>query len=95
GEILTRKQADERGGRYLFETSANRVIDGTSRANKARYINHGCKPNAEIDIRQGRVLVFAWKNIKSGEEITYDYGKEYFDEFLKPMGCRCKSCMEK
>ena len=25
-----------------------------------------------------------------GEEITYDYGKEYFDEYIKPKGCRCE-----
>jgi SET domain-containing protein len=92
GEILNLKQADERGGKYLFETSANRYIDGTTRKNIARYINHSCRPNCEIDIKQGRVYVFARRNIKAGEELNYDYEEEYFNEHIKPYGCRCEKC---
>ena len=33
------------------------------------------------------------RNIKPGEELGYDYGKSYFDSFLKPIGCRCLKCM--
>ena len=40
--------------------------------------------------RQGpRVIIIARRKIKPGEEITYDYGKDYFDIFLKPVGCKC------
>ena len=45
GEVLTCKEADIRGGKYLFETSKNRFIDGSTRKNTARYINHSCAPN--------------------------------------------------
>ena len=31
----------------------------------------------------------------TGEEIVYDYGKEFFDEYIKPKGCRCAKCDEK
>jgi uncharacterized protein len=92
GEILTCKEANERGGKYLFETSKDRFIDGSSRSNLARYINHACRPNCEVDIRRGRVLVFAKRTIKPEEELTYDYEKEYFDEYIKPYGCRCDKC---
>jgi uncharacterized protein len=92
GELLTCKEANERGGKYLFETSKDRFIDGTSRSNLARYINHSCRPNCEIEIRSGRVLVFAKRSIKAGEELNYDYGEEYFDEYIKPCGCRCDKC---
>lgn len=94
GKIMTRKEANEKGGKYLFETSDNRVIDGTERTNLARYINHGCKPNCEVEIKRGHVLVFAIKNIKAGEELSYDYGKEYFNDYIKPHGCKCASCMK-
>jgi uncharacterized protein len=90
GEIMTRKEADEAGGKYLFETSSNRVIDGSARSNKARYINHACKPNAEVEIERGHINAYAIKNIKEGEEVVYDYGKEYTDEYCKP--CLCFSC---
>jgi SET domain-containing protein len=61
----------------------------------ARYINHSCKPNAEALISGRRVWIWSRKNIKAGEEIAYDYGKEYFDDIIKPMGCRCEKCGSK
>ncbi|KKT29907.1 MAG: Nuclear protein SET [Parcubacteria group bacterium GW2011_GWA1_44_13] len=81
--------------KYLFETSAVRMIDGSARSNTARYINHSCKPNCEVDIIGGRVFVKAIKRIEAGEELNYDYGKEYFDEYIKDMPCRCAYCKSK
>jgi len=43
----------------------------------------------------GRVFIKAIKNIAAGEEFTYDYGKEYVDEYIKPYGCRCTPCATK
>ncbi len=75
---------------YLFE------IDGLERSNQARYINHSCDPNCEVYIEKSRIMIYAIKNIPAGAELSYDYGEEYFDEFLKPVGCRCatKKCRE-
>ena len=95
GEVITAKEANRRGGKYLFQTSKNRHIDGTSRKNIARYINHSCRPNCEADTIRGRVFISAIKNITAGEELNYDYGKEYFDEHIKPKGCLCVKCVEK
>ena len=95
GELITQEEADRRGGRYLFEINSKWTIDGKGRENKARYINHSCDPNCETDIVGRRVKISAIKNIKAGEELTYDYGEEYFDEFLKPMGCRCAYCKKR
>lgn len=95
GEIITEDEANRRGGKYLFQTGRNRHIDGKDRSNTARYINHACRPNAESDIKKGRVFISAVKNIKAGEEIFYDYGKEYFNEYIKPKGCGCVKCVEK
>lgn len=95
GEIITDAVANERGGRYLFQTSRNRHIDGTTRENTARYINHACKPNCEIEITKGRVFVYSKRKILKGEELFYDYGEEYFDEYIKPKGCLCATCLAK
>ena len=92
GEVLTCKEADIRGGKYLFETSKNRFIDGSTRKNTARYINHSCAPNCEVEIERGHINVYALKNIMKGEELHYDYEKDYFDEYIKPHGCRCHKC---
>ena len=89
GTLLNKDQADERAGKYLFEISKNKFIDGSGRSNTARYLNHSCKPNCEIDIKGGHILVLAKRAIKAGEELEYDYGKEYFDEFISKYGCRC------
>jgi len=95
GDVLTEKEADERGGKYLFETSKNRYIDGSARTNTARYINHSCRPNSEIEIKAGRIYVFSKRAIKAGEELNYDYEKEYWNEHIKPHGCKCDKCLEK
>jgi SET domain-containing protein len=95
GEVITAAEANRRGGRYLFETSANRHIDGTTRKNVARYINHSCRANCEPDTAAGRVYISAIKNIQPGEELCYDYGKEYWNEYIKPKGCLCPKCVEK
>ncbi|MEK7453128.1 MAG: SET domain-containing protein-lysine N-methyltransferase [Patescibacteria group bacterium] len=92
GEILSVDEANKKGGRYLFEVNSKKTIDGSIRQNMARYINHSCRPNCEVKIKKGRVLIYAKKNIRSEEELSYDYGKEYFDEYIKPYGCRCKKC---
>lgn len=81
--------------KYLFEVNDRVTIDGRARSNTARYINHSCRPNAEPEIRKGRIYIMARRNIRAGEELTYDYGKEYFDEHIKPYGCRCDKCQQK
>ncbi|HEV7408330.1 MAG TPA: SET domain-containing protein-lysine N-methyltransferase, partial [Bradyrhizobium sp.] len=62
-----------------------------------RYINHACRPNAESDVsaRKRKVVIRAIKNIEPGEEINYDYGTDYFKAYLKPIGCKCRSCEKK
>lgn len=92
GRVLKGKEMDPVNNKYLFETSAVRMIDGSARSNTARYINHACKPNCEPEITAGRVFIKAIKRIEVGDELTYDYGKEYFDMYIKPYGCRCASC---
>jgi len=93
GRVVPNKIADDMDSKYLFEINSRKTIDGSTRKNIARYINHSCKPNCEPEIKKGRVFIFAKKNIKAGEEITYDYGKEYFNHYIKPYGCRCFYCV--
>jgi len=95
GEHITHEEADRRGGLYLFVLDKKTIIDGKGRENIARYINHSCKPNAEgeRDEEEQKVRILAKKKILPGEEIAYDYGKEYWDEYIKPFGCRCTACL--
>jgi uncharacterized protein len=99
GPILDskKKKDDEIENKYLFELTNRWTIDGSTRKNVARYINHACKPNAESDVRprKRKVFIRAIKNIEPGEEINYDYGTDYFKAYLKPIGCKCDACEKK
>jgi uncharacterized protein len=98
GPRITTKEADRRearGARYMFELNSKWTIDGSPRWNVARYINHSCRPNAKPVGRKGGIVIVARRPIKPGEEITYNYGKEYREYFLQTGGCRCASCRRK
>jgi len=83
------------GAKYMFEINRKWTIDGSSRRNLARYTNHSCNPNAEAVLRKGRIVLIALRRIAAEEEITLDYGEEYFDLFIKDLGCRCAECLAK
>lgn len=93
GRPLTYKEADERGGRYLFTLNDTIVLDGTGREHTARYINHSCDPNIEAVIEdEEHIMFYALRKIKKGEELTFDYGEEYVDDIIKKEGCLCHKC---
>jgi SET domain-containing protein len=92
GPRITNEEFERREGKYFFGLNSKWTIDGSPRSNIARYINHSCRPNAEALISGGRVWIWSRKKIKAGEEIAYDYGKDYFEDIIKPMGCRCEKC---
>ena len=80
----------ETGSVYIFELNKRYDIDGSPRYNKAKYINHSCNPNCEVFGTGLKVWVYAIKDIKKSEELTYDYGFG-FDEDYKDFPCRCRS----
>jgi SET domain-containing protein len=96
GPLVPNEEVEKRTGKYFFELNDKFSVDGSPRDNIARYINHSCRPNAEAIIsRNERIWIWARRDIKAGEELTYDYGKDYFDNVIKPMGCRCVRCQIK
>jgi SET domain-containing protein len=95
GPRISNEEVDSRRGKYFFGVNKKWSIDGSPRSNIARYINHSCKPNAEAIDSGGRIWIWSRKKIRPGDEITYDYGKEYFDDVIKPIGCRCEKCAVK
>ena len=99
GRRIPTAEAQERerrfGAKYMFEINRHWTIDGSSRRNLGRYINHSCDANAEARLRKGQMVFVALRRIGPGEEITLDYGEEYFDLYLKASGCRCAACRAK
>lgn len=95
GRLLSNEKADEIENKYLFEINSRWTIDGASRRNVARYINHSCRPNAEVYFVGHTIKIRARKNIQPDEEIGYDYGRDHFTAYIEPKGCKCVKCVEK
>jgi SET domain-containing protein len=95
GRRVSNDEADEIDNRYLFELNSFWSIDGAGRRNVARYINHSCRPNAEVYFVGYSIKIRARRNIRPGEEIAYDYGRDHFDAFIRPKGCKCEKCRER
>ncbi len=105
GQKITRREGDKRSERrikkylnsketgsvYIFELNSRYDIDGSYLYNKARYINHSCNPNCEVDIVKGRIWISSIKKIKKGTELCYDYGYEFDKEDFTDHVCKCGS----
>ena len=78
---------------YLFNINKRFDLDGDFKFNTARLINHSCNPNCEVFGVGLKIWVFAMKNIKKGDELSYDYGFSFDKDFKKyPCKCRSKNC---
>ena len=109
GEKITKKVGDKRsaeriekylhkkneGSVYIFELNKKYDIDGSPLYNKARYINHSCNPNCEVDIIKNQIWITSIKRIKKGEELNYDYGYPFDKDDYQDHICKCgsKNCI--
>jgi hypothetical protein len=73
--------------RYSLQVEENQYLVSLSDCEPPDYVNHSCDPNAGLS---GQITLVAMRDIRPGEEITYDYamsdGSPY-DEFT----CSCGS----
>ena len=96
GKVITRHEAEKNpkydNGKaiYLFNLNKRYDLDGDFKFNTARLINHSCNPNCEVTGTGLKIWVYAIKDIKKGEEFSYDYGFSY-DKDYKNYPCKCKS----
>jgi SET domain-containing protein len=103
GKLITDKEADRRYSRMhansphtmLFSLDGGLVIDATRRGNSARWINHSCAPNCEIEEEGHRIFIDARRDIRAGEELTYDYnlqiGEKHTKKAKREHACFCKA----
>ena len=96
GKIITKKETernpkyDNDKAIYLFNLNNRYDLDGDFEYNTARLINHACDPNCEVAGQGLKLWIFALRDIKRGEEFTYDYGFS-FDKDYKDYICKCGS----
>lgn len=72
---------------YIFTLDKKWDIDGDVAWNDARLINHSCEPNCEAWIEEDQIFIYSLRDVKEGEELTFDYG---FDiECYEDHPCLC------
>lgn len=92
---IARLRRAERGGDasvYIFNLNNRYDLDGRTRANPARLINHSCCPNCEAQNVRGRIWIVARRDITAGEELTFDYGFPLSEWRLHPCRCGAPRC---
>jgi SET domain-containing protein len=92
GEKITNQESLRREKRYLkkghiwcFKLNHLYVRDAAVGGNIARYVNHSCAPNCYTQIIGDTIWIRAARNIRKGEEITYDYSTDG----VGTIQCRC------
>lgn len=107
GEKITKKESHRRadefieksikdkthGAVYIFELNKRWDIDGNVPYNTARYINHSCDPNCEVEDDRGHIWICAIQDIKKGDELTYNYGYDYEHYQDHPCECGTGACV--
>ncbi len=90
GESISVREARARARQQqrimIVEVSDKRAVDAAGSTDPLRFVNHSCRPNAMLRIRQGRIEFYALRDIRSGDEITADYGETHHNRTL---ACRC------
>ncbi len=101
GERVSHAEADRRyvhrpvndAHTFLFIVDRRTVVDAGVGGNEARFINHSCRPNCETEVTRGRIWIRALRDIRTGEELSYDYciGRDADDppDVDEIFRCRC------
>ncbi|RVD92184.1 SET domain-containing protein [Tubulinosema ratisbonensis] len=103
GERIGKKVADKREkfyqrnnirSIYLFKINEDTIIDATLKGNLARFINHSCVPNAYTVTKNDKIFIYALRDIKKNEEITFYYNFSSDDKDSKiPCYCGHENCL--
>ncbi|GAB0086330.1 Histone-lysine N-methyltransferase ash1 [Sergentomyia squamirostris] len=105
GEVVTDREFKDRMAtvyirdthHYCLHLDGGLVIDGHRMGSDGRFVNHSCAPNCEMQKWSvnglPRMVLFAARDIKAGEELTYDYNFALFNPAEgQPCLCESSSC---
>jgi uncharacterized protein len=96
GEIVSeaevaRRYPEDRQGlnhTFVFGIAPDHNIDGGSKGNIARWINHSCAPNCDTYEKDKRLFIRAIRDILPGEELSYDYCIEAGERITREVKAR-------
>ncbi len=93
GEKVSNRESLRRETQYLkqghiwcFKLNRLSARDAAVGGNDARYINHACAPNCYSQVIGDTIWIRAARNIRKGEELTYDY----FTDGEGAIACKCR-----
>jgi len=97
GEVITGEERNKRLNKmgtnktYIMDMGIY-SIDAANFGNNARFANHSCRPNAKTEEWYVKGLpcmgLFAKRDLKKGEEITFDYKMIVYGE--NKIQCKCR-----
>lgn len=78
---------------FYFSLEDGQMIDGAADGNASRWINHSCAPNCEAHEEEGRVFIYALRDIEPEEELLFDYrlalDARYTAALKRAYACHC------
>ncbi|KAJ2962152.1 hypothetical protein NQZ79_g2632 [Umbelopsis isabellina] len=81
---------------YFMTLKSDEIIDATRKGCLARFINHSCRPNCVTQKwvigKTMRIGIFTSRDIKAGEELTFDYKFERYGAVAQPCYCGEPNC---
>lgn len=96
GEKITKSESllrCEANNEFIFCLDETFDLDGSVDWNPARFLNHSCESNCETLIEDGRVWIVASRDIKAGEELTFNYCYDLEDYKEYPCLCGAPRCV--
>ena len=106
GEKISKQEADRRSSEwekkvretgkgmvYIFELDDDLYLDGRVAENVAGYMNHSCDANCHSCGYLKEIWIVASRDIKRGEELTYDYGYDIESFRNNPCNCGARNCI--
>lgn len=78
---------------YIFSLNEQQDLDGNVSWNPARFLNHSCSPNCEAQLDQDRIWIIAARDIRAGEELTFNYGFDVENYRDFPCCCGLPECV--
>lgn len=83
----------ENDNEYIFDLDETHDLDGNVERNPARFINHSCAPNCESEVDGDEVWILALRDIRAGEELTFNYCYDMEDYQDHPCRCGAPECV--
>ena len=96
GERLTKAESLRRrklGNFFVFIVTDEFDIDGAVDWNPARFINHSCTPNCDAQMEDERIWIIARRELREGEELSFNYGYGSGDYEDHPCRCGASECL--